>query len=103
MRMEQSRRNWLSRKASSTIAQLTNRYESTIFLLLYVAYCVMMCYNVQLERWANTLPLPLPDYARRIPGVTNVAENATLMPYKNLDPEDGKINYGSDDRTSPGK
>lgn len=76
-------------------------YESTIFLLLYVAYCVMMCYNVQLERWANTLPLPLPDYARRIPGVTNVAENATLMPYKNLDPEDGKINYGTDDRTSP--
>lgn len=76
-------------------------YESTIFLLLYVAYCVMMCYNAQLERWANTLPLPLPDYARRIPGVTNVTENATLMPYKNIDPEDGKINYGTEEKMTP--
>ena len=57
-------------------------YESTIFLLLYVAYCVMMYYNPQLERWANTLPIPIPDYARRLPGS---GENASLMPYKNLD------------------
>lgn len=42
---------------------------------------VMMVYNPQLERWANTLPLPIPDYARRLPG----GENASLMPYKNLD------------------
>lgn len=59
-------------------------YESTIFLLLYVAYCVMMYYNAALERWANTLPLPLPDVARRGPGSS---EQASLMPYKNLDEE----------------
>ncbi|XP_046454917.1 probable sodium/potassium/calcium exchanger CG1090 [Daphnia pulex] len=62
-------------------------YESTIFLMLYVAYCVMMVYNSQLERWANTLPIPIPDYARRLPG----GENASLMPYKNLDSEAGGI------------
>ena len=60
------------------------RYESTIFLLLYVAYCVMMYYNPMLERWANTLPIPLPDAARRMPGG---GEQASLMPYKNLDEE----------------
>lgn len=45
----------------------------------------MMYYNPQLERWANTLPIPIPDYARRLPG----GENASLMPYKNLDSERG--------------
>ncbi len=47
----------------------------------------MMYYNPQLERWANTLPIPIPDYARRLPG----GENASLMPYKNLDSEVGGI------------
>ncbi|KAK4013598.1 hypothetical protein OUZ56_026151 [Daphnia magna] len=65
--------------------EMVTWYESTIFLLLYVAYCVMMYYNSELERWANTLPIPIPDYARRLPG----GENASLMPYKNLDVEGG--------------
>lgn len=47
----------------------------------------MMYYNPQLERWANTLPIPIPDYARRLPG----GENASLMPYKNLDSESGGV------------
>lgn len=47
----------------------------------------MMYYNSQLERWANTLPIPIPDYARRLPG----GENASLMPYKNLGVEDGRL------------
>ena len=79
------------------------RYESTIFLFLYVAYCVMMYYNSQLERWANTLPIPIPDYARRLPG----GENASLMPYKNLDSEAVGIGGPSGklytDEKSPGK
>ena len=44
----------------------------------------MMYYNPMLERWANTLPIPLPDAARRMPGG---GEQASLMPYKNLDEE----------------
>ena len=58
--------------------------------MLYVVYCIMMYYNSQLERWANTLPIPIPDYARRLPG----GENASLMPYKNLDSEEGGIGVG---------
>lgn len=65
-----------------------------------MAYCVMMYYNSELERWANTLPIPIPDYARRLPG----GENASLMPYKNLDVEgggpSGKLYT---DEKSPGK
>ena len=44
----------------------------------------MMYYNASLERWANSLPLPLPDVARRAQGGN---ERATLMPYKTLDEE----------------
>jgi hypothetical protein len=63
----------------------------------------MMVYNSQLERWANTLPIPIPDYARRLPG----GENASLMPYKNLDSEAGGISGPAgklySDERSPGK
>lgn len=78
------------------------RYESTIFLLLYVAYCVMMYYNAALERWANTLPLPLPDVARRGPGSS---EQASLMPYKNLDEEQQHSTTGKlyTEEKSPGR
>lgn len=64
-----------------------------------------MYYNPQLERWANTLPLPIPDYARRLPGVA--VENASLMPYKNLDSEIGGVvgpagKLYTEDKSSPG-
>lgn len=64
----------------------------------------MMYYNSQLERWANTLPIPIPDYARRLPGG---GEKASLMPYKNLDSEEGGLGVGAagklyTDEKSPG-
>lgn len=69
-----------------------------MFLLLYVLYCVMMYHNAALERWANTLPLPLPDVARRQPPA---AGNPSPMTYKNLDEESAGRLY-TEDSKSPG-
>ena len=56
-----------------------SRGEALFMLLLYVGYCVSLHFNVEIERWANTLPLPCK------PGSPEEASH--LVTYRTL-PED---------------
>ncbi|KAF5272175.1 hypothetical protein FQA39_LY01257 [Lamprigera yunnana] len=61
--------------------------ESLFMLFMYVVYCIVLHFNPQLEKWAQTLPVPCkkvtPD------------EESGLVSYKTLDEEKKHVHYGS--------
>ncbi|XP_060527977.1 probable sodium/potassium/calcium exchanger CG1090 isoform X2 [Cylas formicarius] len=69
-----------------------NWIESTVMLITYLIYCIVLHYNTGLEKWAHSLPIPFKNL-----GPT---EQSGLVTYKNLD-EDGKhTNYGMENSPS---
>ncbi|ERL91668.1 hypothetical protein D910_08996 [Dendroctonus ponderosae] len=65
-----------------------NWIESTVMLLVYGVYCIVLHFNPALERWSQTLPVPFKKVAP--------TEQSGLVSYKNLE-NDGKAkhtNYG---------
>ncbi|KAK9730662.1 Sodium/calcium exchanger protein [Popillia japonica] len=65
--------------------------ESLFMLCMYVVYCIVLHFNPQLERWAQTLPVPCKNIARE--------EASGLVSYKTLDEEKKRNSYGSPDRS----
>ena len=65
-------------------------YEATIFLCLYVLYCVFMAFNPAVESWA-TKNLPVPDSWRNC---GKEGDNPTEMDTM----EDGKVAEAEDDK-----
>ncbi|KAF7274645.1 hypothetical protein GWI33_012690 [Rhynchophorus ferrugineus] len=63
-----------------------NWIESTVMLVTYAIYCVVLHFNPQLEKWAQTLPLPFKTTAPN--------EQSGLVSYKNLEDERKHTNYG---------
>lgn len=59
-------------------------------LFMYVVYCVVLHYNPQLERWAQTLPVPCKTVPRE--------EASGLVSYKTLDEEKKHNSYGSSEK-----
>ncbi|CAH0554448.1 unnamed protein product [Brassicogethes aeneus] len=60
--------------------------ESLVMLITYVIYCVVLHFNTEIERWAQTLPVP---FKQKAP-----CEQSGLVSYKTLD-DNGKVpNYG---------
>ncbi|KAF2882601.1 hypothetical protein ILUMI_23569 [Ignelater luminosus] len=61
--------------------------ESLFMLFMYVVYCIVLHFNPQLEKWAQTLPVPCkkatPD------------EESGLVSYKTLEEEKKHTMYGS--------
>ncbi|KAH8311563.1 hypothetical protein KR044_006914, partial [Drosophila immigrans] len=51
-------------------------FESVVMLLCYVGYCVALCFNTELERWAMSLNLPF-----KLP---SKEEQSALVTYKNV-------------------
>ncbi|XP_060648112.1 probable sodium/potassium/calcium exchanger CG1090 [Drosophila nasuta] len=51
-------------------------FESVVMLLCYVGYCVALCFNTELERWALSLNLPF-----KLP---SKEEQSALVTYKNV-------------------
>ncbi|KAL1494263.1 hypothetical protein ABEB36_009887 [Hypothenemus hampei] len=69
-----------------------NWMESTIMLITYVIYCVVLHFNPALEKWAQTLPVPFKTTAPN--------EQSGLVTYKNLETDQTKhTNYGMDYNT----
>ncbi|KAI4461616.1 sodium/potassium/calcium exchanger [Holotrichia oblita] len=67
------------------------RGESLFMLCMYVVYCVVLHFNPQLERWAQTLPVPCKNIARE--------EASGLVSYKTLEEEKKRNSYGSPDKS----
>lgn len=62
--------------------------EAAFMLVMYVVYCIALHFNPQLERWAQTLPVPM---AKKAP-----EEQSGLVSYKTLDDDKNKRpTYGS--------
>ncbi|GJQ80372.1 hypothetical protein Trydic_g12235 [Trypoxylus dichotomus] len=65
--------------------------ESLFMLFMYLVYCIVLHFNPQLERWAQTLPVPCKNMTRE--------EASGLVSYKTLDEEKKRNSYGSPDRS----
>ncbi|XP_061397678.1 probable sodium/potassium/calcium exchanger CG1090 [Musca vetustissima] len=65
-------------------------FESVVMLLFYVIYCVALCFNTQLERWAMSLNLPF-----KLP---TKEEQSSLVTYKNV--PDSTYTEGSQQQTN---
>lgn len=62
-------------------------------LLMYVGYCVALSYNTELERWAQTWPVPCR---------TAIEEDQHLVSYKHLDDNRQNVtNYSGTAAISP--
>lgn len=69
------------------------RGESSFMLMMYVVYCVALSYNTQLERWAQTWPVPCR---------TAIEEDQHLVSYKHLDDNrQNATNYSGTAAVSP--
>lgn len=67
--------------------------ESAFMLLMYVGYCVALSYNTNLERWAQTWPVPCR---------TAIEEDQHLVSYKHLDDNrQNATNYSGTAAISP--
>uniref|UniRef100_A0A224XLU0 Putative k+-dependent ca2+/na+ exchanger nckx1 n=1 Tax=Panstrongylus lignarius TaxID=156445 RepID=A0A224XLU0_9HEMI len=56
--------------------------ESTMLLIMYACYCGVLTYNAQLEKWAQTWPVPCKN-------VHQEAEGQHLVSYKTLEEKEG--------------
>ncbi|XP_005191595.1 probable sodium/potassium/calcium exchanger CG1090 [Musca domestica] len=65
-------------------------FESVVMLLFYVIYCVALCFNTELERWAMSLNLPF-----KLP---TKEEQSSLVTYKNV--PDSTYTEGSQQQTN---
>lgn len=56
--------------------------ESSMLLLMYGCYCVVLTYNAEFEKWAQTWPVPCKN-------VHQEAEGQHLVSYKTLEEKEG--------------
>lgn len=66
------------------------QFESVVMLLFYVVYCVALCFNTELERWALSLNLPF-----KLP---TKEEQSSLVTYKNV--QDNNYTQGTQQQTN---
>ncbi|XP_066144151.1 probable sodium/potassium/calcium exchanger CG1090 [Euwallacea fornicatus] len=76
-----------------------NWFESTVMLVIYAIYCVVLHFNPVLEKWAHTLPVPFKSPTPN--------EQSGLVSYKNLEndnkpkPASYGIEYNSFEQPQP--
>lgn len=79
--------------------------EALFMLIMYVAYCVALHFNVRLERWAQTLPIPcrqtLPEEESALVSYKHLEEDRSRRPSYTSPVSEKALNFATDQTLAP--